>query len=105
MYGVRDLKHEFSAYSQASNFNLVVYDFLLWVAADISLIAVALAIGYNDVTNGVIGYHQVAPRRDPACIGDPASIWDPAYLPDNLPDEASPEDCSASGVKQTWTVQ
>jgi len=43
MYGVRDLKHEFSAYSQASNFNLIVYDFLLWVAADISLIAVALA--------------------------------------------------------------
>ena len=101
MYGVR----EFSAYLQTSNFDLIVYDFLLWVAADISLIAVALAIGYNDVTNGVIGYHQVAPRRDPACIGDPASIWDPAYLPDNLPDEASPEDCSASGVKQTWTVQ
>ena len=29
---------------------------------------------YDDVTNGVVGYHQVAPRRDPACIRDPASI-------------------------------
>jgi len=25
-------------------------------------------LDYYDITNGVIGYHQVAPRRDPACI-------------------------------------
>ena len=43
-------------------------------------------LDYYDITNGVIGYHQVAPRRDPACIGgpacirDPASIWDPACI-------------------------
>jgi len=28
MYGVHDLKHKFSAYSQASNLYLIVYDLL-----------------------------------------------------------------------------